>query len=320
MQRNWKSLEDHVRGIAQLRWNATCRPEHIDGMDFDGVVRVSADEIILIEITKERNLQKVRDDLNKIKPTKLRLATEGLVCRGFVILDQEPTNSMVEAGEKSHIAVMSAAAFERSFFDFNAYDSLRTKLPFGSAIDAKTGENDLITFVPVRYTLASGQGSLNVTDLVTQMLRRNRVVLTGDFGTGKSRCIKEVYTALCGQIRDAGAFPIAINLRDHWSSSNALEILAGHLGNVGLSSSIDNLIRLLNSGHLILLLDGFDEIGAQSYDMRVDDRKALRRHAVRGIRDLLSKSKSGAIVTGRSHFFDSDEEMFTGLRELRGRD
>lgn len=313
MQHNWKSLEDHVRGIAQLRWSAPCRPEHIDGVDFDGVVRVSADELILIEITKERDLDKVRADLNKIKPTKLRLATEGLICRGFVVLAEEPTNSMVEAGEKSHIAVMSAKTFERLFFDYDAYDKLRSRLPFGSAVDAKTGENDSRGFVPVRYSLVGGHGSLAVSEIESRLLRGGRVVLTGDFGTGKSRCIKELYTGLSQRIREAGAYPVAINLRDHWSSSNALEILAGHLGNVGLSSSIDNLVRLLNSGHLILLLDGFDEIGAQSHDMRVDDRKALRRHAVRGVRDLLAKSRAGAIVTGRSHFFDSDEEMLDSL-------
>lgn len=81
MATSWNTLEDHVRGIAELRWNAPCKPEHIDGVDFDGVVKVASDEIILIEITKERALEKVRNDINKIAPTKLRLATQGFVCR-----------------------------------------------------------------------------------------------------------------------------------------------------------------------------------------------------------------------------------------------
>lgn len=320
MPRNWRSLEDHVRGIAQLRWNAPCTAEHINGVDFDGIVKVSTDEIILLEITKERNLNKVRADINKIIPTKLKLATEGVICRAFVILEDEPTPSMIEAGKAVHISVISTTTFERDFFDFNSYNRLRAELPFGSAIDSKTGENDPRDFIPVKYVETSKQGLVSIDSVVSRLLRGSKIALTGDYGTGKSRCVREVYSKLCTKIREAGAFPIAINLRDHWSSSNALEILAGHLGNIGLSSSIDNLVRLLNSGHLILLLDGFDEIGAQSHDSRVEDRKALRRHAVRGVRDLVAKTKAGVLVTGRSHFFDSDEEMLQSLGVLSTRD
>lgn len=320
MARNWKSLEDHARGIAQLRWNAPCIPEHINGVDFDGVVRVSPDEIVLIEITKERTLEKVRNDINKIFPTKIKLATEGIICRAFIILEEEPTNSMVEAGKSAHITVTSTTNFERDFFDFESYNRLRTDLPFGSAIDSKTGKNDPRNFIPVTYIEAAKKEQINIDSITTRLLRGGKIALTGDYGTGKSRCVRETYSVLCRKIREAGAFPIAINLRDHWSSSNAFEILAGHLGNIGLSSSIDNLIRLLNSGHLILLLDGFDEIGAQSYDARVEDRKALRRHAVRGVRDLIAKTKAGVLVTGRSHFFDSDEEMLQSLGWLVTRD
>lgn len=313
MAKNWKNLEDHIRGIAALRWSAPCNPDHINGVDFDGVVHVSADEIVLIEITKERTLEKVRADLNKIIPTKIQFATEGVICRAFVVLEEEPTLSMREAGKAMHILVCSSLEFEQSFFNFSAYHALRSALPFGSAVDSKTGENDNRLFIPVRYEEAVGSNSHSIDDLVSKLLRGARIALTGDFGTGKSRCVREVYHSLSSKIREAGAFPVAINLRDHWSSANALEVLAGHLGNIGLSSSIDNFVRLLNSGSLILLLDGFDEIGTQSHDIRVDDRIALRRHAVRGVRDLIQKSKAGVLVTGRSHFFDSDEEMLQSL-------
>ena len=148
MTTTWQSLEDHVRGIATLRWTAACKPEHIDGVDFDAVCRVSTDELIIIEITKERTLQKVRDDLNKILPTKIRLATQGLICRGFVVLESEPTDSMVEAGRNSHITVCSAIEFERAFFDFKNYDALRSALPFGSAVDSKTGTKEGLNKIP----------------------------------------------------------------------------------------------------------------------------------------------------------------------------
>lgn len=313
MTRTWKSLEDHVRGVATLRWANVCRPEHIDGVDFDGVCHVSADEVVIIEITKERTLQKVRDDLNKIIPTKIRLATNGLICRGFVVLESDPTDSMVEAGRNSHITVCSAADFERAFFDFKSYDALRNELPFGSAIDSKTGANDKREFIPVKYIDTEKSKSFTISELTALLQRGAHVVLSGDYGTGKSRCVREVYAKLRIDVKGSGAFPLAINLRDHWSSSSALEIIAGHLGNVGLGNSVDNVMRLLNSGHLILLLDGFDEIGTQIHDNRIEDRKALRKRAVQGVRDLIQKSKAGVLITGRSHFFDGNVEMIESL-------
>lgn len=318
MSRNWKQLEDHVRGIAELRWKTACKPEHLQGVDVDGVVRVSDGEIVLIEITKERNLDKVRSDLSKLLPIRLNLSTQGIICRCYIVLSEEPTNSMTEAGVLNHIPVISISQFEREFFDFRAYHNLRLDLPFGSAVDSKTGSNDSRAFINVKYAEKHRDNRLDIQEISNKLRRGGRIVLVGDFGTGKSRCIKEVYAKLSTQTKESGAYPIAINLRDHWSSSNALEIIAGHLGNVGLSSSIDNTIRLLNNGNLILLLDGFDEIGTQSHDTRINDRKALRKHAVRGLRDLVAKSKNGILITGRSHFFDSDNEMLESLGLAHG--
>src|SRR5690606_9778505 len=105
----------------------------------------------------------------------------------------------------------------------------------------------------------------------------------------------------------------AINLRDHWGSGNILEILGGHLKRIGVSGSIDNAMRLLASRGLILLLDGFDEIGAQSHDTQLIERAALRRSALRGVRDLVLQSGAGVLITGRSHYFDDDKEILDAL-------
>lgn len=196
MATNWKSLEDHVRGIATLRWTAVCKPEHIDGVDFDGVCRISPDELVLIEITKERTLQKVRDDLNKIIPTKLRLASQGLICRAFVVLEAEPTDSMVEAGRSNHITVCSSTEFERAYFDFANYDALRSQLPFGSAINSKTGQNDSRTFIPVNYIDREKDKKYSIHEISHVLQKGGHVVLSGDYGTGKSRCVREIYNLL----------------------------------------------------------------------------------------------------------------------------
>lgn len=309
----WRTFEERVRTIASLRWRAECSPGHDHGIDFDGLIRISPEEIVVIEITINMTLNKVRDDIAKIVPYRAALISDAIFCRAYIILDEDPTNSMREAGEKAHIRVLSLREFEREFFDFAAYKELRISQPFGSAVDSRTGENDKREFVPVRYSAPGGKPDLSITDIAEKLMRGATVVLTGDYGTGKSRCVREVFSELSESVTRSGAYPIAINLRDHWSSSNAMEIIAGHLGNIGLQGSVDNTIRLLNAGRLVLLLDGFDEIGTQVHDPRASDRRVLRKYAVRGLRDLILRAKSGILLTGRSHFFDGDKEMFEAL-------
>lgn len=163
---HWKNLEDHVRAIAALRWNSLCRSEHIEGVDYDGVVRISSSEIVIIEITNERNLDKVRADINKILPTRIHLAMDGWICRCFVVLAESPTLSMIEMGEKSRIKVCSVSEFEREFFDYENYKRSRIDLQFGSAVDAKSGENDPRPFIDVKYTSEKGKAEIGAQDIV----------------------------------------------------------------------------------------------------------------------------------------------------------
>lgn len=313
MAKSWADLEDRVRAIAELRWNSKCVPEHIDGVDFDGVVRISRGELVIIECTEERNLDKVRADLNKIIPLRTKLALTGVICRCYIVLAGIPTLSMREAGESQNIDVCSVDEFERDLFDFPSYVNLRQSRQFGSAVDPKTGTTDERPFITVGYVDKEKGSTLNTVDVVNDLIKRRRIVLIGDYGTGKSRCVREVFRTLSSRTAEAASFPVAINLREHWGSRTALEILAGHLSSIGLSTSFDNVIRLLNSGNLTLLLDGFDEVGAQTFDFRRDNRTTLRRHALEGVRDLISRSKGGVLITGRSHFFDSDIELLECL-------
>lgn len=311
--KTWQNLEDYARDLAELRWKKQCNPQHIMGVDFDGVIEVSSDELVLLEITKEKNLDKVRADINKINTVKHKYMTEGIFCRGFVILEQEPTNSMREAGKGNHIKVCSIHEFEKEYYNFEEYHTYREKYPFGSAVDSQTGKNDIRQYIEVNYEDIQSHKSYNIQKIVDNLLNGTHIVLIGDYGTGKSRCVKEIYELLSKSIQKAAAYPLAINLKDHWSSSNAVGIIADHLGGLGLSTSIDHTIQMLNSGNLILLLDGFDEVGTQIHDPRLEDRKSIRKKAVSGVRDLIAKSKRGVLITGRSHFFDSQEEMIESL-------
>lgn len=313
MTASWKRFEDYVRAIAALKFGAPCQREHVTGVDIDGVVRISPDEIVLIEITENFTLTKVREDITKISSVRQAQLQSGVSCKAYVIMDGEPTSYMAEQGTASKVYVLSDIQFESTFFNYPSYVSLRRSLPFGSAIDSATGKNDERKYVNVEFHERDTRRKYSVETICSELASGHKIVVIGDYGTGKSRLVREVFEAMKARTRSSSAYPIAINLREHWGSTSYLEILSGHLQSIGLSASIDNAVRLLNAANLIFLLDGFDEIGAQSHDTRIDDRVSLRNRALRGVRDLIVRTKAGVLITGRSHYFDDDVEIFKAL-------
>ena len=79
MGKSWQDLETYVRNLAELRWKKICSPKNISGVNFDGVVEVSSEEVVLIEITKEKNLNKIRNDINKINMSRMQYLSNGIL-------------------------------------------------------------------------------------------------------------------------------------------------------------------------------------------------------------------------------------------------
>lgn len=64
---------------------------------------------------------------------------------------------------------------------------------------------------------------------------------------------------------------------------------------------------------LLLLLDGFDEMGVQLWSDDAGALQALRSDALAGVRNLVAYQKSGILVCGRDHYFDSNDELLAAL-------
>ncbi|SDF70051.1 hypothetical protein SAMN05428966_11970 [Massilia sp. PDC64] len=312
MSASWKTLEYYVRHIAEVMWEVPFLPERIDGVNFDAIGRVSDEEIIVLEITEEHNLDKVRNDAAKILAFKMRMAAQSIVVRAFIVLKGEPTPGMVDIGKPDKIRVMSAASFSQQAFDFKNYVSTRLAGTFGSSIDPITGKPDPNSYIPVSYISHSGK-SLSVSDVCVKLARKNRIVLLGEYGTGKSRCVREAFNVLSSSFEDASAYPLAINLREHWGAQSGVEIISGHFSRLGLSGSVDRAMKLLRNGSILLLLDGFDEVGTQTFGNSEERRASIRKHALSGVADLLSLSSGGALITGRPHYFDDNGELLRAL-------
>ena len=229
---------------------------------------------------------------------------KGIMCRGYIVFENEPTPSMIETGNSAKIKVLSFGGFISQFFSFNNYNMLRNQHPFGSSLNPFSGEKDDTRFVPVGYIFRDRE--IQVPEIANLLFEKKKIVLIGDYGTGKSRCIEAVYDYIANEMKK---WSIAINLSEHWGAKNAPEIIAGHLDSLGIGNKIDNVLQLLNNGAIILLLDGVDEVGAQVFGVSQEGRTSIRKKALSGIKNLVQRCPSGVLLTTRAHYFDRDEEI-----------
>ena len=308
MTYSWQKLEDKVRSIAALRWKCIAVPEHLGGIDFDAVLRPSAEEIILIEISKNESLDKVRSDISKIDSYRRSCIDSGIVCRGFIVFEEAPTRSMIETGQANHVRVLSLNDFFLLFFNFSSYVELRNAQPFGSSLNPFSGEKDLSKYIPVKYILNSQD--VNIEEIIKLLHGGYKIVLIGDYGTGKSRCVETIFQKITALKKQC---VFAIDLKEHWGAKTAQGIIAGHLAGLGLNDCSDNATQLINAGGAILLLDGVDEVGAQVFGGSGENRKNIRKNALIGVKNLVQSSKAGILLTTRAHYFDKDDEILESL-------
>ena len=70
-----------------------------------------------------------------------------------------------------------------------------------------------------------------------------------------------------------------------------------------------NFIRTFDQLDTIYLLDGFDEIGTQSWSSDINKMRHIREMSVCALKELIGKVKGGVLITGREYYFNSDKEL-----------
>lgn len=218
---------------------------------------------------------------------------------------------MQEGAKAANIEIMSFETFYRNWYDATAYTSARVLRPFGSAF--REGENapDGRPYVPVVFDDNDGH-RYSIEDLAGRIRNGTRVVLTGDFGTGKSRAAQQLFMAL-SDTEPTQKSPIAIDLRTMWGTQSADEMVRRHYSTLQLGDMAERAIEALHNDDLLLLLDGFDELAIQEWGSEPGAIAQSRARTMEPVRDILNRTKSGALVSGRAHYFSSDEEMIDAL-------
>ncbi|MCC3274524.1 hypothetical protein LJ753_01395 [Arthrobacter sp. zg-Y20] len=152
----------------------------------------------------------------------------------------------------------------------------------------------------------------SVSDITKAVASGRQIVLLGEFGTGKSRCVQETFHQL--SLADELFSPMAINLRDNWGIKKMSGIVRGHLEDLGMEEYAGSVLKSVRSGNHPVLLDGFDEIGSQSWSGEASRLEYIRRASLQGVRDLIENlSGAGLLITGREHYFSSEVEMLMCL-------
>ncbi|MEH2479544.1 hypothetical protein V1282_002901 [Nitrobacteraceae bacterium AZCC 2146] len=315
MSSSWVTFEDKVRAVAESIWNNACNPQNIGGVDVDGVMILSRDAQIFIEMTVRRELDKVREDINKLHLARTAyLSSNQSYPRCYCVVNGSITRAMKDAGTALNIQVLSFDGFANIFFDFEKYSHARLAMAFGSAINPLTGARDERDYVPVSYLSEDYSKDVTLSGVADLLRDGRKVVLLGEYGTGKSRCSRELFSLLASSAASTNLYPFALDLRDFWGLRRAPEIINRHINELGLEPSLQTAaIRALNADRVILLLDGFDELGSQAWSDDSEKLRAIRAKSLEGVKELLSRSKKGALISGREHYFNNNEEMFTAL-------
>ena len=309
----WKSLEQRIRDISALVFGKHGEKDEINGVNLDCVVKLDQGQWIIVEVSKERKLEKVRTDVLRLVMVRRTLFdNRNILAKCYFVCLFEPTTAMIQAGAEHHITVISQLAYEKQFFDYSAYLAARTQRQFGSSVHPLTGSPDDTKYISVKYEFETLGKEYDIPNIAKLINSGGMIVLTGEYGSGKSRCLREVFFELT-RAEKYSAYLFAIDLKMTWGLQTGEEIVRRHFDSLGLSTLADFAIRAFHNGNVKLLLDGFDEVGSQAWSDDPATLKQIRRDSLRGVRDLIRNSGGGILVAGREHYFNSNEEMMSCL-------
>ena len=308
----WQELERLVRDVAEAKFGATARAEDVAGVKCDCVIHLDDGSVVLIEISKEKTIDKLRTDLAKFNVLRPHFFQKNIFPKCYFITMENPTPAFIEAGKANFVQTYSVSQFFDALLGLNRYAKSRISLPFGSAVDLYSGKPDRKQYVAVTYESINGEG-YSVERIVSELVDGRTVVLIGDYGSGKSRCTQEVFESLIRSQQDHFRNPIAINLRENWGLKRSQEIITRHFTDMGLMDVLAQALKVAYASATVYLLDGFDEIGAQTWSDDPTKLVEIRKQSLVGVKDLITQARGGVLITGREHYFNNDAELITCL-------
>jgi NACHT domain len=316
-RRENEAFENEVRRIARELWPSAAHSGAaiIGGKEHDGIFETE-ECIHLVEATTSRKMDKAQVDVGKLYAlaSKIQKKNPSKAVKGWFVTRDEPTADQRRVADKrsTFVIALSYSHFQSKLIDSHAYLAARANYPFGSVRDPETGENSpRVEYIPLDLVAIDYKTLKTVDELITEVTKGRRFVILGDYGAGKSMTLRHLYSQLRKDhfTGNTPSFPVYLNLRDHFGQTDPSEILERHAKAIGFSHPY-HLVRAWRAGYVILLLDGFDEvttIGIQGLWRKLKDNRYRAMEAVRHfVRE--HPHRTGIVISGRTHFFDSDLE------------
>ena len=321
---NANQFEEEVRRIArELFPSSNGGAQVIDDRERDGVY-VTEECVHIVEATTLLTKEKAEYDAKKTVEliNKLRRLHPDRAVKGWFITKGDPTAHQHDVIRKlgaNAINAMSFAQFQSRLVDARDYLHVRERHAFGSARNPETDSYEFLdeyVVVGLAQTDSPSNKVWEVRDVAEALKSGGRFILIGDYGTGKSMTLRQVFVLLKGEyVRNAvPTFPVYVNLRDHQGQDDPAEILERHARKVGFGKPA-HLVRAWKAGYITLILDGFDEFTPLGVQMSFADVKRVRYDAMKALRGFQQESprSAGVIIAGRDHFFDGQKDRSRGL-------
>lgn len=321
-----EDFEIEVRRVAQARWPGGEKSgvAIVDGRERDGVY-ITRDQVVVIEATTLRTLEKARQDGKKLDDLTKKYGRSHKMhaVKGFFVTKNEPTAHQIEeirALKNNAVVAVSFDEFRAQLIDARGYMDLRGTKAFGSA---RSPEDDTDYEHPGKYvgmelleSSPRADRTWDVSKIAGDLVEGKRFLLLGDFGAGKSMTLREIYFRLETAFKSGETlrFPIYLNLDDHIGQTDPSEALERHARRLGFDEP-NTLVKAWRSGYVTLLLDGFDEMAAVNWSGDLSRVHEARRRAVQLVSEFNNQSprNMSIICAGRQHYFDSEEERQTAL-------
>ena len=321
MGKEEKAFEDSVRKVASELWPSAIGGGAVilENKERDGYY-ATEECIHIIECTTSRTKAKAVEDCRKLSSQisihEKKRITQAV--KGWFITKDEPTAEQRSAAQSARppITAVSLREFRAQLVNVIKYLDLRRNCPFGSVRNPEDDSlDDRNNYVQI--DACDEFGTLwSPHTLADSLIEGNSFVATGDYGIGKSTLMREVFFTLCKRYDKSHTitFPILLNLREHHGQTSAVEALERHARSIGYESP-HHLVRAWRAGYVILLLDGFDELGRAGIVGKAKKLKTIRFEAMELIRAFIQNhpNDTGFAVTGRGNFFDSGKELLEVL-------
>jgi hypothetical protein len=320
-----KLFEAEVRNVARALWRPIgySGALTIDGRERDGVF-FTEDVIHIVECTTSKKQQNVIENLSKTKKLIERLSIEypSFAVKGWYITLNDATGEQAQVISRYRgvINCLSYDEFRAKLINAREYLECRKNYYFGSVRSLSDGSDSVPRADYVPAILLDQIRDRNVTfkNFIKNIKVNNETIfILGDYGSGKSMTLREIYFTMEMDFlrKSTSKFPVYINLRDHSEQDDPDEALRRHATKFGFSRP-DHLVRAWRAGYIFLILDGFDELVPRVNVRKVSAIRDVRYNSVTLVRRFIRESPKGMsiIVAGRTHFFDSIEELEAALK------